>query len=217
MRIRKLLAVAFATVALSSLLLIAPASASEPTKEGKECIEKLEAGKSVDDCQQAPSLILPAANEFIWGGLSFLVLFFLMSKFAYPAIKKMTEDRTERIRGDLEAAEGAKTEATTVLDEYRAQLADARNESGRIIEEARQQADAMKRDQETRLQTELAEMRERAVADIEAAKGQVMADLRGEVASLAIGAAEVVVQKSLDHDSQLQLIENYINQVGQRS
>ncbi len=75
----------------------------------------------------------------------------------------------------------------------------------------------MRRDQETRLQTELADLRAKAAADIEASKAQVMGDLQSDVAALAIGAAEVVVEKSLDQATQVQLIENYINQVNQRS
>src|SRR5262249_35011558 len=160
------------------------------------------------------NLILPATNELIWGGLSFLVLFLLLRKFAYPALKQGMESRTERIRNDLASADSAKAEAEAVLDQYRAQLADARAEARRIIEAA----DAVKRDHEARLQTELAEVRARAVADIDAAKAQAMSDLRGEVAQLAIGAAETVVQRNLDADTQTQLVEDYINQVAaQRS
>ena len=144
------------------------------------------------------------------------MLFALLTKFAYPGIKQGMAGRTERIRTDLETAEAAKADAQRVLDEYRAQLADAKTEAGRIIEEARQQADALKRDQAQRLQTELAEMRERAAADVEAAKVQAVADLRAEVASLAIGAAEVVVQHSLDAATQTQLVEQYIQSVGNR-
>jgi F-type H+-transporting ATPase subunit b len=182
-----------------------------------ECIPELVAGGSVDDCQEAPSPILPPANELIWGSISFLVLLFLLRQFAYPGIKKGMAARTERIRGDLENAESAKADAQRVLDEYRAQLADAKAEAGRIIEEARQQADALKRDQAQRLQTELAEMRERAAADVEAAKAQAMADLRAEVASLAVGAAEVVIQRNLDAATQTQLVEQYIQSVGSRT
>ena len=178
-----------------------------------ECIEVLADGGKVDDCHEAPSPILPAADELVWGSISFLLLVFLMRKFAYPAIKKGMEARTERIRADLDAAESAKAEATGVLDGYRAELAGAKAEAGRIIEEARQAADALKRDQEARLQTELAEIRARATADIESAKVQAIADLRGEVAELAVGAASVVVHKNLDAATQTQLIEDYINQV----
>ena len=194
------------------------ASESKPAGEAEEdCIKLLEEGKKIDDCQKAPSPILPATNELIWGTISFVVLFLLLYKFAWPALKNGMEARTERIRSDLDAAETAKTDAETVLSEYMSRLSDARNESANIIEEARQAADSLRRDQEQRLQTELAELRERAAADIEAAKRQAIADLRGEVAELAIGAAEVIVQRSLDRDTQTRLVDNYIEQVASRS
>jgi len=183
----------------------------------KECVDKLKEGKKIDDCQKAPSPILPAKNELIWGSISFVVLFVLLYKLAWPGLKKGLEARTERIRADLDAAESAKTDADRVLDEYKAQLADARNESARIIEEARQAADALRKDQEQRLQAELAQLRERAAADIESAKRQAVGDLRGEVAQLAIGAAEVIVQHNLDAATQAQLVESYIEQVLSRS
>jgi F-type H+-transporting ATPase subunit b len=178
-----------------------------------ECAKLLGEGKTVDDCHEAPSPILPATDELVWSVISFTLLFILLAKFGYPAIKKGMAARTERIRADLDAAEGAKAEAVGVLDQYRADLADAKAEAGRIIDAARQAADALKRDQETRLQAELAELRGKAAADVEAAKVQAIADLRGEVAQLAIGAAEVVVGHSLDQATQVQLIEDYINQV----
>jgi len=225
MRIRKMLAAA--GLAASTLVFVgattahaqdAPSTTSKVKDEfTQECIEKLEKGSSIDDCQKAPSPILPETNEIIWGGISFIVLLFLLAKFAWPGIKKGMEARTERIRGDLDQADQAKADAESVLGQYRAQLADAKTEAGRIIEEARVAADTIKRDQEQRLQTELAEMRARAQADVEAAKAQAIAELRTEVAQLAIGAAEVVVQRNLDAASQTQLVENYINQLANRS
>jgi F-type H+-transporting ATPase subunit b len=187
------------------------------TEADAECIAILAGGGSVDDCQEAPNLILPATNELIWGAISFTVLLVLLSKFAWPGIKKGMDDRTERIRSDLAGAETAKEEAERVLVEYRAQLADAKAESSRIIEEARQQADALRREQEARVQTEIAGMRERGAADIESAKAQALADLRGEVAELAIGAAEVIVQRSLDRETQVQLVEQYIQSLAGRA
>lgn len=185
-------------------------------KYDAKCIPILVEGGSVDDCQESPSPILPAMDEVVWGSISFLVLLGLMWKFAFPAIKKGMNARTERIRGDLDAAEHAKVEATTVLDGYKAQLADAKGEAGRIVDEARHVADALKKDAEARLQTELAEARTRAAADIEAAKAQATADLRGELATLAVGAASAVVNKNLDPATQTQLIEDYISSVGAR-
>jgi F-type H+-transporting ATPase subunit b len=224
---RKLLA---ATLLAAGALVLVPAVAwaqETPTTEAhtgklpeanEECIKLLEdPAKKIDDCQKAPSPILPAKNELIWGIISFLVLFAALWKFAWPGLKKGLESRTERIRSDLDAADKAKSDADRVLEDYRAQLADARNESARIIEEARQAADALRRDQEQRLQTELAQMRERAANDIEGAKRQAIADLRDEVAQLAIGAAEIIVQHNLDRDTQTRLVDSYIEQVASRS
>ncbi len=213
-------------LALVGLLLVAPPAGAAEEQDGgadiehaeEECIKLLEDGNKIDDCQEAPNPLLPEVNEIIWGAIGFFVVAYFVAKMGYPAIKKSMDARTERIRDDLTAAETQRAEADTVLAEYRAQLADAKAESARIIEEARSVGEAMKREQEGRLQAELAELRSRAADDIDSAKAQAIADLRGEVARLAVGAAEVVVGRSLDEPTQVQLIEDYINQVaGQRS
>lgn len=233
-RKRLLLLAALGIAVLAVLGFASPASAQEgedPVEEtiheaeehgathaDAECIEILAEGGSVTDCQEAPNPLLPELNEIIWGVVGFAVVFFFLRKFGLPQIKGAMNQRTEKIRSDIAAAEAQREEADQVLAEYRAQLNDARAEAGRIIEEARQTAEQLKRDQEQRLQAELADVRARAVADIESAKGQAVTDLRGELASLAIGAAETVVQRNLDPATQTQLVEDYINRVAtQRS
>ena len=218
-RNRLLLALAALGVGLV-LALASPAGAQEEQEAEEEighaeeeCIELLEGGADIDDCQEAPNPLLPETNEIIWGAVGFLVVFLFLAKYGYPAIKKTMNERTEKIRGDIAAAEAQRGEAEGLAAEYRAQLNDAKAEAGRIIEEARQQADALRRDSETRLQAELAEMRSRAIEDIESSKAHAMADLRGDVTQIAIGAAEVVVQRNLDPATQTQLVEDYINQV----
>ena len=178
------------------------------------CIEQLEAGESIDSCQKAPNPLLPETHEIVWGTFGFVVVLLGMWKFALPAMKTTLDARADRIKSDLDAAEAQKSEAEGILSEYRTQLADARNESSRIIEEARQTADELKRELQARAEADIAEMRTRAAADIEAAKVQAIADLRGEVTALAIGAAEQVVERNLDRDTNVALIESYINQVG---
>lgn len=181
-----------------------------------ECIPVLLEGGSVDDCHEAPSPILPATNELIWGAISFAVLFFLLAKFAFPGIKKAMDDRAEKIRRDLEQAEQAKADAQQVLEEYRAQLAEAKSEAARIVDEARQQSEALRRDAEQRLQSELNAMRQRAAGDVESGKQQAMADLRREITALAISAAEQVVRHNLDQATQEQLVEAYIHDLASR-
>jgi F-type H+-transporting ATPase subunit b len=186
------------------------------THADAECIEILAEGGTIDDCREAPNPLLPEVNEIIWGAAGFIIVFFFLGKFGLPAVRSTMNERTERIRADLQAAEDQRNEAEGVLAEYRAQLNDARAEAGRIIEEARQAADQIRRDQEASLQAELAELRQRAVADIDAAKAQAMSDLRGDVAQLAIGAAETIVGRSLDTATQNQLVEDYINDLAAR-
>ena len=151
-----------------------------------------------------------------WPSASSSSSFFIWAK-GFPAIKKGMNDRTERIRDDLDAAENAKAEAAGVLAEYKAQLADAQPSRPASSRRPVKQADAgAAATRKPRLQTDIAEMRTRAAADIEAAKAQAIADLRGEVAALAIGAAEPVVERNLDQATQVPLVEDYINQVSVR-
>ncbi|MDQ1438469.1 MAG: F-type H+-transporting ATPase subunit b [Acidimicrobiaceae bacterium] len=158
--------------------------------------------------------ILPDKNELFWGFLAFIVLFVLMWKLAFPAVAKAMENRTNRIRKDLDDAERLKSEAQTILDQYSAQLQDAKSEANRIIEEARQTADQLRRDLMARAESEVAELRQRNADDINAAKDRTLADLRQQVAEIAIAAAERVVERNLDRDTNTALVENFISQVG---
>lgn len=161
--------------------------------------------------------ILPEMNEIIWGGLSFLVLFYVLKRKALPAIRKAIADREERIRADLERAESARVEAEGVLQDYWAQLADARNEAGRIIEEARRAADDVRRDLMAKAESEAAGVRARAAADLDVTVSQVRADLQREVAAFAVTLAEKIVERNLDREAQQGLIERYIEQVSAMS
>lgn len=212
----RLLLAAAAIVLLGFLGFARPAAAegklSHPVEE---CIKELEEANSVDvDCQKAPNPLVPETNELIWGFVGFAIVFGAIAWKGLPAMKAGMDARTERIRSDLDAAEAQRTEASAILAEYQTQLADARNESARIIEEARQAADEVKQTLTAKANADIAELRARATADIESAKVQAIADLRGEVANLAIGAAEQVVERSLDRETNVALVESFINQVG---
>jgi F-type H+-transporting ATPase subunit b len=185
-------------------------------KASQECIDKLEQGKTIDDCQESPNPILPETNELVWGGLAFFVLLGLMWKFGLPPVRKMLKDREDKIRGDLERAEEAKVESESVLEDYRRQLAEARSEASQIIEAAREQAEEVRRELIAKAESDAAEVRQRAAEDARLAGDRVMSELRSSVATISIELAEKVVGHNLDHDTQIELIESYINQVGSR-
>ncbi len=169
--------------------------------------------KELEKCFDAPKMIFPELNEIIWGGAAFLILFVVMVKKGFPAVKGAMDARAERIQTDLDAAERAKSDAQAVQADYEERLADAKGEAARLFEEARTMADQLKVDLTTRAEADVVEMRERATADIEASRQQAIADLRAEVAGIALGAAERVVQSSLDEDAQRRLIDQYIDEV----
>jgi F-type H+-transporting ATPase subunit b len=161
---------------------------------------------------EATNPILPEPNEVIWGALSFSVLFFLIAKFAFPAIKKGMDARAAKIQSSLDEAERTREEANTILDQYRRQLADAKNESSRIIEEARQAADKLRQDLKSQAEAEVAEIKQRAQDDISAQVERAMGDLRARVAAMTIELTEKVVQRNLDRETNLALIERFIDE-----
>ncbi len=134
------------------------------TEAAKQCFDKLAKGGdvAVDDCQKAPSPLLPGKNEIIWGSLSFLVLLVAMWKFGVPAVKNMEQAREDRIRNDLEGAEKAKADAEAEKAQYLAQIAGAKDEAGRLIEEARQAAESVRADLIARAEQEANDIRARA-------------------------------------------------------
>jgi F-type H+-transporting ATPase subunit b len=162
----------------------------------------------------AKNPIIPDAKEIIWTVIAFAFVLVILAKFAFPAMRKGLQARVDRIRADLERAEQAKNEAESALEEYRRQLADARAEANRIIEEGRQAAEQVRRDLIARAEADADELRQRAQEDARLASQRAMTDLRAEVADLSVDLAEKIVEHNLDRDTQLALIENYINSVG---
>ena len=181
------------------------------TEEEQKAVKKNE--DKLESCLEAPSPIIPELSEVIWGGGAFLILFVVMVKKGFPAVKAAMDARADKIRDDLDAAERAKTDAQSVHADYEARLADAKNEASRLIDEARGAADQVRSDLVAKAETDVSEMKSRAASEIEASRQQAIADLRAEVAGIALGAAEKVVQSSLDDDAQRRLVDQYIDEV----
>src|SRR5438132_10894076 len=85
---------------------------------------------------EATRVVFPALDELIWGAIAFTILFVLLSRVAFPAMRKGLEAREQAIRGELERAEQARLEAEQRREEYERQLAAAREEADRVVREA---------------------------------------------------------------------------------
>src|SRR5687768_15793702 len=119
-------------------------------------------------------LILPAIDELIWGAVAFAIVFFVLNKFAFPALRKNVEARENQIQTDLEAAEQAKLEAQRERDEYKKQIADARSEANKIIEEARHSAEQVRKDLIAKAEQEAEQVVGRAQEQIEAERNRAL-------------------------------------------
>ncbi len=187
-------------------------AATKPTEQDKCVEEAVRNGTPASACLKSPNPILPATSELVWGALAFIVLFGVMAKFAYPGIKKGMDARAAKIKSSLDEAESTRSEAQQILDDYRRQLADAKSEGARIIEEARQAADKLRQDLKRQAEAEVADVKARAQEDINAQVERAKADLQSRVATLSVDLAEKVVERSLDRQTNLALIENFIRQ-----
>jgi len=162
-------------------------------------------------------LIFPEIHELIWGIVSFAVLAFFLWKFAGPAMNRMLNARQQAIVGGLQEAEQAKQEAQGLLDDYRQQLANAKDEGNRIIEEARQTAETMRQEMTAKASSEADEIVVKARAEVVAERDRALTEVRQEVADLSIDLAERVVQGSLDRETQRGLIDRYLDELERMS
>jgi F-type H+-transporting ATPase subunit b len=158
--------------------------------------------------------IFPATNELVWGTVAFLLLLFLMYRTVFPSINKAFKDRRANIEGKLEQAEREREEAEQLLEHYRRRLRDAEDETQRILEEARSNAERVRRDLLAKAEADAGRQLDQARQAIRAERDQAIRQLRNEVGTLAVELATRVVGDSLDRERQLRLVDEYIDELG---
>ena len=164
--------------------------------------------------EESRNPIFPATNELVWGTIAFLLLLFLMYRTVFPSINKAYKDRRANIEGKLEQAEREREEAEQLLEHYRRRLRDAEDETQRILEEARSNAERVRRDLLAKAETDAGRELDRARQAIWAERDQAIRQLRNEVGTLAVELATRVVGDSLDRERQLRLVDEYIDELG---
>lgn len=158
--------------------------------------------------------LYPHWEELVVGALAFAILFFFMWKWVLPRLNTLLEERSKRIQGELEKAEETRRAADAELEQYRAQLAQAREEANRIIEEARKTADQLRRDLAAKAEQDAQGMVARAQEEIRAERDRVFQELARQVGDLSVQLAAKVVGEELDAKRHAKLIDQYIEQVG---
>jgi F-type H+-transporting ATPase subunit b len=164
--------------------------------------------------ESSPNPLIPETIELVVGGLAFLIVFLILWRYAFPALNKMLAERTAKIQGNLEHADEARRTAEQELARYREQLANAREEANRIIEEGRKTAEQLRRDLQARAEQEADSIVTRAQEEIRLERDRVFQELRQQVATIAVDLAGRVVGESLDQQAHQRLIDEYIDEVG---
>jgi len=152
------------------------------------------------------------ARDFIWHTINFIVLIALLSRFLYRPIVGMLEERTRRIQESLEAAERARADVAQADREREELLASTRREIQEMMATAQQVAERIGSEARSTAQQEAQRIVETARQEAEAERAQAMAELRREVASLAVAAAERVISRSLDDQAHRQLVEQFLDE-----
>ena len=151
---------------------------------------------------------------FFWQSLIFLLLIFLLKKFAWKPILDAVNEREEGIKNALLSAEIAKRDMQNLKSDNEKLLAEARVERDVILKEAREIKDKIVSEAKDEAQVQAGKMIEQAKAAINSEKNAAMAELKNQVSSLSIEIAEKVLRSELaDKDSQTKLVEKMLGDV----
>jgi F-type H+-transporting ATPase subunit b len=166
--------------------------------------------------EHAPSPINPIWQELVLGVIAFAIVCFVLMKFVFPRMEETFRARVDAIEGGIKRAEEAQAQANELLEQYRAQLAEARTEAARIRDEARADAEGIRQDV-------LATAREESERIINAGRDQLAAqresivrDLRSEVGTLAVDLASRIVGESLADEARSRgTVDRFIAELGE--
>src|SRR5207245_7984404 len=129
--------------------------------------------------------ILPHADELILATIAFGILVVFLLKTVFPRLKKALEDRSAKIQGQLEEAERTNREADQLLEQYRQQLAGARSEVQKLIDEGKRTADSLRQDLVAKAEQEAQEIVRRAQADVAGERDRAIQQLQSTLGELS--------------------------------
>ena len=145
--------------------------------------------------------LLPPVGEIVVGLITFAILAFVVIKFVVPRFEQVFRARREAIEGGIERAEAMQAEAKASLEQYRAQLADARNEAAQIRDQARAEGAQILEELRAQAREESERIVARGEEQLATSRQQVVNELRGQIGTLAVQLAGQVVGESLADDA----------------
>lgn len=142
----------------------------------------------------------------------FGIVFAILATQVWPRIVKGLAEREARIRSQIEAAEAAQEQARVALEEYERNLAEARAEAQRMLDQTKQQQQQLAAELRAKADAEMNQMRERARRDIEAAKRAALSEIYKEVSQISTSVAAKILQREVTSDDQQRLVEESLEE-----
>jgi F-type H+-transporting ATPase subunit b len=159
--------------------------------------------------------IVPIWQEIVLGTIAFGLLCFVLMKFVFPLMEKTFAARVDAIEGGIKRAEVAQAEANKLLEQYKAQLAEARTEAARIRDEARADAEGIRQDVLAKAREESDRIIAAGNEQLAAQRESIVRELRSEVGSLAVDLASKIVGESLADEARSRgTVDRFINELG---
>ncbi len=172
--------------------------------------EEAAAGQGPEKSVMSGSLV-----QFGMAVVVFVTALFVLHRFVWPKILGGLEEREQKIRGEIAAAEEARKNADRALKDYEASLAEARAEANAMIERTKAEQARLAADLRSKAEAELNELRDDARRSIEAAKRAALADVYQETAALATAVAEKILERELNEQDQSRLVEETLAEITQ--
>ena len=149
----------------------------------------------------------------LWTIITFIVLLLILWKAAWKPIVEALDARSEKIRGDIEAAEKSRLEAEKLFEEHRQMMDKAKDEAQQVIADGKNDAEKLKNSIVEKANQEAKDMVERARKEITLAKDKALSDIQSEVVTLSTEIASKVIAKNLKPDDQKALVEEALEKL----
>ncbi len=162
-------------------------------------------------------LVQPDPGLYIWSIVIFLMLLFLLMKFAWKPLLAMLEKREDNIRHALLDAEKAREELANVKEDTEKLLSEARTESQAIVTASKKNAERMKDEIIEKAQSKSDTLLDEAKEQIQIEKERAIADVKAEVVNLSMEIAQKLIKKNLSKEDNLKLINDSLNSINPKN
>lgn len=158
--------------------------------------------------------VLNLNSQIIWVLIDLLILFLLMRKFLFGPITRLLDERAKKVSDTLDQADSRLAEAEAQKTEYTQQLAVARGEAARIVENARKQADLAYSRRLEEAEQAVQRLNEQAARQREADRAAMLAEAKQEIAALVMLTTAKVSQRTLNGETDQALLNQLLDEAG---